>query len=243
MPKTVGLIDADVEERVMTVALEKEEQLKNIGGEEYEEFLKKKALFNEVNTVWNRRRKVSYQTLPYLLDYAGINMKEMYELFGIELDWPTEDAKEFYASICSLSKEDQSHLLRVIKSIGASLWYAPQQEDRKMMTNPTRRAIWVIRRKYDTSDSGQLRVAKGLGDEFIKAWMDKKFYTTISIKLLPEVSKKLQVSIHWLLGNDKSTTSLAATPMEEQIMSGYLFLTEKEQMIAKEYVALSKEEK
>ena len=38
MPKTVGLIDADVEERVMTVALEKEEQLKNIGGEEYEEF-------------------------------------------------------------------------------------------------------------------------------------------------------------------------------------------------------------
>ena len=68
MPKTVGLIDADVEERVMTVALEREEQLKNIGGEEYEEFLKKKALFNEVNTVWNRRRKVSYQTLPYLLD-------------------------------------------------------------------------------------------------------------------------------------------------------------------------------
>ena len=242
MGRIAGAIDSDVEEKLISIAEKREKRLQEVGGTEYEEVLKKKDLFNEMNTVWNRRRKVSYQTLPYLLDYAGISIKEMYKLFDIELDWPSESAKNCYNSLKELEKAHQVYLLEIVKAIGTSLWYAPQPEDQEMMTTPTKRAIWVLKRRIDNANDQQSKIAKSLGDEFFKAWSDKKFFTTVSMKSLPAIANRLPVSLHWLFGNDKSIVVLADTPLEEQIMSGYLFLTPAEKHIAEEYIKLIRKE-
>lgn len=240
MAKPTGQIELDIEEMLLNIAKEREQKAMEDGGKALAELQEQKEKFYAVNATNGRLRRLSYQTLPYMLDYAGIGMKEMYHRLGIEIDWTTQAAADFYESVKKLDVETQETLMKVIVSISHPFWYSPShQEDKKMMATPTKRAIAVLLHKYDASANSQYKVAKSMGPDFRKAWEDKKFFTTVKTTTLPQVAKRLEISLHWLLGNQKHFTTLADTPLEEQIMSGYQFLAKEEAQIAEDFVALN----
>ena len=247
MASVTGVIDGDLDAVLSSAFKEREKMAKKEGGEVLESFLKDKALYDSVcgfpnDPVNSRYRRTTYTTLPYIIRASGMPLKEAFAQLGIQVMWPNDEAEQLYLQLKKMNENHQKKLLEYMKALINPWWAGAIQDDNHITKNPTQRLLVYYSKKYDSHGDVRFRLSKTFGHEFERVYKDKKRMTTISTKGFVELSRKMEISLHWIYGSDKSYTILADSVTQEQIISIYLFMYEPERQIVQNYIKLAEGE-
>lgn len=141
--------------------------------------------------------KLSYQMLPELLDVAGINIRDMYGLVGIEVDWINPESKKLGEACDKLPPNELEAVKRLAFTLAPGFW----RETEVLKLHPTRRAILIFDRLTSVRDSG------GSSDKRVTPALkhvsyDRKYTTTLKTVDFPEIAKRFGVSLHWLTAQE-----------------------------------------
>lgn len=242
MANVIGAIDKDLELQFFAAARERGRRAKEIGGEVLEKFQEDKAIFDSVCCFPNdtRYRRTTYTTLPYLIRFSQLPLSKAFAQLGIIIEWPNAEAERLYTHLANMDIVHQQKLFICMEELIHPFWREMTLDEVGIQMNPTQRLLYFYSRKYDATNDARLLLAKTLGPEFYKAYSDRKRTTTISTKGLVETARKLEISLHWLFGSDKSYSILADTALQEQIITVYLFSHETERRIVREYIKLAR---
>jgi hypothetical protein len=163
-------------------------------------------------------RPVAYSELPALLGIAGLDIRGMYALTGVEVRWPAPDAERFALALAALGRAEADAAARLSEAL------APEFTRRKDVLGmlPTARVefLWELSATHLTRGT-RLADVPGPIAELCGPRGTRTIFPSAE---LPLASEYFGVSLHWLIGQPPGLTVLAARPELEAAVSNYLFM-------------------
>ncbi len=221
MGKWAERIDTEMQNAVYDYILKNQKnepaKMHNLRVNQLEEF--KKRHLSKCKSAERKTKEVTYDMLSELMQIADIDLKTVYSLVGIDIEWPNEDAAEMCDLCDNLPEDIRKKVKETAKEVAPSFWW---DNEEIINAQPTRRAISLFERKFYRSER---RDNEAVTPELLKVWADQKFSTSLRTIDFPAISKNLEAPLHWLLRLDDNIKSLAEHSDTEQIMTSYLFMS------------------
>lgn len=236
--RTKNILDTELEQLINRIAEEKRQKAEAAGGEELEQYNKEYEEYLSVMKHNGRMKKPTIQKFPAIIKFLGISLKELLELNGAIVEWPTEEDKAVYEKLHQFTIRDKRELMGLFEDIGPDFL-----KDTAIMTSldtPTKRIRYCsLFRKHPTD---MKQILKRCGDDAFNVWNDTKQFSVLKLNDVIYLARELGISPAWALCLPKGATLLASTWQEEQAMADYLLLGENEKRVAFNYIVEIEEE-
>lgn len=160
-------------------------------------------------------RRLSYDTLAEILEVFGFSYVDVYKIIGVQLHWWNDRAQRMCEVCDSLPPEIVTKFNQTAAESSPMFWRAKNVKK----LQPTMRARLVFAQSHSGVHYSRKEVP-----EMIPVWKDRKLCQTLDTAVLPHVAEELEISLHWLLRLDETTTLLAKNPETESFMDTFGFL-------------------
>lgn len=170
------------------------------------------------------KKHISYSALPEALQIAGIRGKQLYELVGQDIDFPNANMREL-AECCLLMEDD------LCKKICDTMYaISPDWWKNFVFDSPKPRLLWAAVIEHKVSNEQKK------GGQFKDVFNVYRAYDKIPAKKFPTLSELTGVSLHWIFGLPNNIPFYTKSPIVDEILVAYGFLSDRLQEIMLEHV-------
>jgi len=225
--------------------------------ESFEKSLRKKDYNGSTRYV---KRRLCYEDVPGLLAAAGTNYLELLNAISkdsdgnrIKVHWATDQEAKMCALCDLLTDEDRDRVLNLVRELASDEVRKLNLENRDLqnyeeivqrtfsitadqMFHVNKIAIANYLRSFGEAEVLKKTEKMGIAQNYTRRF-GKFMFNAIEISLLAYVAAESDISLHWLIGLDESTTLLAKNGRTETIMAYFCFLPDERKSIVMEVLS------
>ena len=226
---------------------------------EFEESLLKTS-GNHPRTKEKGQKRLCFEHIPVLLNIAHASYLELLNEISkdpdgnrIKAGWATEQETRMCALCDMLTEDSRNHVLDTIRELASDEVRKLNLENRNLdkyeeiiqikrtvtadeLQPVDKVAVASFLRSFGSHDVSAKTKEMGVSESYYLRFIQFRF-NVIGLSLLAYVAKASDISLHWLLGLDESTTLLAKNGRTETIMAYFCLLPDDRKNIAMEAVS------
>ena len=226
---------------------------------EFEESLLKTS-GNHPRTKEKGQKRLCFEHIPVLLNIAHASYLELLNEISkdpdgnrIKAGWATEQETRMCALCDMLTEDSRNHVLDTIRELASDEVRKLNLENRNLdkyeeiiqikrtvtadeLQPVDKVAVVSFLRSFGSHDVSAKTKEMGVSESYYLRFIQFRF-NVIGLSLLTYVAKASDISLHWLLGLDESTTLLAKNGRTETIMAYFCLLPDDRKNIAMEAVS------
>lgn len=226
---------------------------------EFEESLLKTS-GNNPRTKEKGQKRLCFEHIPVLLNIAHASYLELLNEISkdpdgnrIKAGWATEQETRMCALCDMLTEDSRNHVLDTIRELASDEVRKLNLENRNLdkyeeiiqikrtvtadeLQPVDKVAVVSFLRSFGSHDVSAKTKEMGVSESYYLRFIQFRF-NAIGLSLLAYVAKASDISLHWLLGLDESTTLLAKNGRTETIMAYFCLLPDDRKNIAMEAVS------
>ena len=226
---------------------------------EFEESLLKTS-GNHPRTKEKGQKRLCFEHIPVLLNIAHASYLELLNEISkdpdgnrIKAGWATEQETRMCALCDMLTEDSRNHVLDTIRELASDEVRKLNLENRNLdkyeeiiqikrtvtadeLQPVDKVAVVSFLRSFGSHDVSAKTKEMGVSESYYLRFIQFRF-NVIGLSLLAYVAKASDISLHWLLGLDESTTLLAKNGRTETIMAYFCLLPDDRKNIAMEAVS------
>ena len=152
-------------------------------------------------------RSITYDMLPDALSVARMSIADLYKAAGIEVQWPSKDARRI-ASACTALKPD---VFQSVYSLALELSPKFWQNDPAFITAcPSIRVMRIFKHKFTLKERHMIidSVGKDRAEYWKRDLLRNGGFSSIRTIDLPSIANSMGISLHWLMKQDFPTPTV-----------------------------------